>query len=85
MTSFPLLRLESHIVPLGAEASVTITRVEVRRDSSAHDETAGTEDVFDAGDSNDGSENSDVDEDCDVNAAVLEQLSINCTWRGRAE
>ncbi len=77
MTSSPLLRLESHIVSLVAEASGTITRVEVRQDSSAYDETAGAKDDSDIGDSEDGNENSDLDKDCDVGAADLAQLLGN--------
>ncbi len=79
MTSSPLLRLESHIVSLVTEASVTITRVEVRRSSSTGDDTADAGDDSDVGDSEDGNDNSDLDEDCDVDVADLAHLLRNWT------
>ncbi len=79
MTSFPLLRPESDIVSLVAEASVTITHTEVRHDSSADDETGRAENDSDIGDSEDGNKNSHLDENCDVDAADLAQLLGNWT------
>ena len=58
---------------------MTITRAEVHHDSPADDETGRAKNDSDDGDSEDGNENSDLDEDCRVDAADFAQVLRNWT------